>query len=563
MNRWLWVAIFAGAAFPQTPEPPEVRARETAPSFRIRVDTNLVTVPVVVRGPDGKPVANLAKKNFRLFDNGKPQEISGFGVETAASRTAKSGKVSTMTAESAVAAPTPQRFVGLFFDDFHMSVEDVARTRNAAWHCLSTALRPEDRIAIFTSSTQDQLDFTSDRDKLHETLFRIAPHSRSIPLMNQCPSIGEYQAYLIDQMQDTGALDIATAEGYECHCRGEGNQSAQCRDDQLRTARFDASQIWSLADLQSQYALEAIQLVVRRLAAMPGQRALVLISPGFLTSTRNNDVDTLINRALAQNVVISAIDAAGLYTRNTRSRLSGVRLDLDAQKTVMENAALNIQRDALAGLSYGTGGVFFQNSNDFDEGFREAAEVPEVSYLLSFSPKNVKLDGTFHTLRVTVDAEERVRVEARRGYVAPKPRDQETAPAQTEIEKAVFSLEEMHGLPVEVKAQMEKTGEKSTITVRIHVDVRSLHFRKETDRAIDTLFFETALFDQDGKYITAKEASLDLRLKDANFDKFATSGITAMTKFQVPAAVYRIREVVHDAESKELAAVNCSVELLH
>src|SRR5262249_8760140 len=133
----------------------------------------------------------------------------------------------------------------------------------------------------------------------------------------------------------------------------------------------------------------------------------VLISPGFLTTTRNNEVDTLINRSLAQNVVISAIDAAGLYTRNSRSRLSGTRLDLDAQKTTIEHAALNIQRDALAGLSHGTGGVFFQNSNDFDEGFLEAAQVPEVSYLLSFSPQNVKLDGTFHTLKVTVDAGER------------------------------------------------------------------------------------------------------------------------------------------------------------
>jgi VWFA-related protein len=525
------------------------------------VDTNLVTVPVVVRGQDGKPVANLEKRNFHLFDNGTPQEITGFKVETAGSRAARAGKPSPVTAESSAVAPMPQRFVGLFFDDFHMSTEDVARTRNAAWRYLSNALRPEDRIAIFTSSAKEQLDFTSDRDKLHETLFRVAPHSRTIPLLNQCPAIGEYQAYMIDHLQDTGALEIATAEGYECHCQNEGNQSALCRDDQLRQARFDAAQIWGLADLQSQYALEAIQLVVRRLAAMPGQRAVVLISPGFLTSTRNNDVDALINRALGQNVVISAIDAAGLYTRNTRPRLSGARLDLDAQKTLIENAALNIQRDALAGLSHGTGGVFFQNSNDFDEGFREAAEVPAVSYLLSFSPQNVKLDGTFHTLKVTVETEERARVEARRGYVAPKPSEQESAPTQTELEKAVFSLDELHGLPVEVQAQMETSGEKATVTVRIHVDIRSLHFRKEVDRAIDTLVFETALFDQDGKYVTAKEASLDLRLKDANLDKFATSGINAVTKFQVPPGSYRVREVVHDAESKELAAINCNVRM--
>jgi hypothetical protein len=81
-----------------------------------------------------------------------------------------------------------------------MPIEDVTRTRNAAWRYLSTATRPDDRIAIYTSSAKEQLDFTDDCDKLHDTLFRLAPHSRTIPLMNQCPSIEEYQAYLIDNL---------------------------------------------------------------------------------------------------------------------------------------------------------------------------------------------------------------------------------------------------------------------------------------------------------------------------------------------------------------------------
>jgi hypothetical protein len=64
--------------------------------------------------------------------------------------------------------------------------------------------------------------------------------------------------------------------------------------------------------MQSQWALEAMQLVLRRLAAMPGQRSMVLVSPGFLTVTHHNQVDALVNWALQQNIVINAIDAAGL-----------------------------------------------------------------------------------------------------------------------------------------------------------------------------------------------------------------------------------------------------------
>ena len=559
----VWIAMFAAGSgtVAQAPETPEVRGHESGPSFRIRVETNLVTVTVVVRDKDGRPVGNLEKKDFRLFDSGKLQEITGFRVETAAPKPAAAEAPASKSGETItpVARPTPERFVALFFDDFHMPIEDVTRTRSAAWHYLSTAVRPEDRVGIFTSSAKEQVDFTTDRDKLHDALFRLAPHSRTIPFMNRCPSIDAYQAYLIDQLQDPTALGIATAEGYECHCVGEGNPTPDCRGAQMQQARADAGQIWGLADSQSQWTLEAIQLVVRHLAAMPGQRSVVLISPGFLTTTRANAVDALVNRAAQQNIVINAIDAAGLYTRSTRPGRFGARLDLEVQKNGMEYAHLEIARDALAGLSAGTGGTYFRNSNDFDRGFREAAQAPDVYYVLSFSPQNVKLDGKFHPLKVALNTQEQLRVEARRGYVAPMETQQEAARTQTEIEKLVFSLEEMHGLPVQVTAQLEA----STLAVKIHVDISLLHFRKEADRNIDTLLFETALFDQDGKYVAGKQGSLDLRLKDASLPKFTQSGINAVTKFQVKPGTYRIRELVHDTESKELSAVNCNVPAPH
>ena len=536
----------SSAAVAQSPEQPEVRAHETAPSFRIRVETSLVTVTVVVRDRNGRPVRNLEKKDFRLFDSGKPQEITGFRVEITDPKStgAETHATPSSTTQPPVAQPTPQRFVALFFDDFHMPIEDVTRTRNAAWHYLSTAMRPEDRVAVFTSSATEQVDFTNDRDKLHDSLFRLAPHSRTIPFMNRCPAIDEYQAYLIDRLQEPSALDIATGEGYECHCNGEGDATLTCRDAQMRQARGDAAQIWGLADMQSQWALEAVRLALRRLAAMPGQRTMVLVSPGFLTMTRSNDVDALVNRAVQQNIVINAIDAAGLYTKISHSRLTGARPDFENQK-------LQIARDVLAGLSAGTGGIYFQNSNNFDQGFREAAQVPEVYYLLSFSPQNVTLDGKFHALKVTVNSGVGWEIQARRGYFA----NAETEPAKSELESLVFSQEEQQGL----RAMLTALPGPSIVTVKIRVDAQALQFRKEADRSLDTLIFDTALFDHDGKYVAGKESSLDFRLSDAKLEKLQQSGINAETVFQVAPGSYRIREVVRETGTNKMAALNGSV----
>jgi VWFA-related protein len=50
--------------------------------FVERVDVSLVLVPTVVRDARGKPVTDLRREDFRIFDEGEPQEIAAFGLES-------------------------------------------------------------------------------------------------------------------------------------------------------------------------------------------------------------------------------------------------------------------------------------------------------------------------------------------------------------------------------------------------------------------------------------------------------------------------------------------------
>src|SRR5260221_1288388 len=70
---------------------PETAIHDTPTTFKVRV--NLVLVRVVVRDSEGKSVANLKKEDFLLSDNRKPQTISTFSMETAATRTVKNVNV--------------------------------------------------------------------------------------------------------------------------------------------------------------------------------------------------------------------------------------------------------------------------------------------------------------------------------------------------------------------------------------------------------------------------------------------------------------------------------------
>jgi len=569
-------------ATPQATNPPEIQAHETTPQFRIRAQRNLVLVRVVVRDAKGRTVGNLRKEDFRLLDDGKPQEITSFAVEVS------KAKPKAAPAPVAPAAPTPtttagpppppvaapQRFVALFFDDQHAEVEGIGRTRDAAWRYVSTAVRPQDRVAILTATGKDQLDFTDDRAKLHEALLRLLPRPHSA---YACPEIDDYEAYLVYKTHSPDALAVLHTDAIRCDClftstatdvvaerpvENMGSTHASCEEAAARNAEFAAEEVWNQAEMRSQFSLQAIENAVRRLAAMPGQRSLVLVSPGFLTATQNDRIGAVIDRALQQEVVISAIDAAGLYQRATHQITNAGRPDIEARKDLLINTRLVVSRDVLASLSYGTGGVFFQNSNDFDEGFRQAAAIPEAYYVLGFSPPNVKLNGKFHSFKVTLNTREPFTVQARRGYFASESALAAQAIGADGLQKVVFSLEELHELPAEVSTKVQKRKEgKLALVVSIHVNIASLRYRKEADRSVDTLIFDTVLFDRDGKYVTSKEASLDLHLKDATLEKFIKSGINAKTSFEVGPGTYRVREVVRDSESTGMSALNCEVQV--
>jgi Ca-activated chloride channel homolog len=58
---------------------PDAARTQTKPT--IRVDTNLVLVPVTVNDPFRRPVVDLEKDNFHIFDNGQEQSVAYFGTE--------------------------------------------------------------------------------------------------------------------------------------------------------------------------------------------------------------------------------------------------------------------------------------------------------------------------------------------------------------------------------------------------------------------------------------------------------------------------------------------------
>src|SRR5580692_4363628 len=188
----------------------EIVSHDSPETFKVRV--NVVLVRVVVRDNDGKVVTNLKKEDFQLADERTPQIISSFSVETPASRAPAVGPAEAISEGTPVkAADLPQRFVTLFFDDLHLTLQDAMFSRQATAK-IFPAMGPRDRLSIFTTSGQVEQDFTGDRGKLEEAVQRILPHSLVQNSPADCPPMTLYEAHMIQDERDASAIQMANQD---------------------------------------------------------------------------------------------------------------------------------------------------------------------------------------------------------------------------------------------------------------------------------------------------------------------------------------------------------------
>ena len=520
-------------------------------------------VPVVVRDRDHKTIGTLKQEDFQLYDKGKLQVIAKFSLEKASAKMIpvtsmpKAGDpVAPTTADATVAAP--EHFYAYLFDDVHLEFGNLVQVRDAAWKHLSSTLKPADRAAIYTTSGQTMLEFTDDRDKLHETLLKLRTRPITRTSMQECPDISFYQSDLIQNKNDANALNVAAQETLTCMSM-DPSQIAQARI----IAKSMAMRVVNEGEHETKVSLSVLNDIVRRMTGAPGQRTIILVSPGFIRlSEQLSDETAIMDRAIRGNVTISSLDARGLYTDTPDISKRVINASVLTQKLSYERESARESADVLAEFADGTGGTFVQNTNDLVAGFKQVAEAPEYYYVLGFSPQNLKLDGSYHTLKVTLKNAAGLTAKARRGYYAPRHLTDADEEAKEEISQALFSRDEMNDIPIDIHTQFFKSSDVSAqLTVLARIDVRKLRFRKVDGRNGDDLMVVYGIFDRNGNYIQGITKKLQMRLKDETLETRVNAGISVRSEFKVAPGTYVIRLVIRDAEGQMMAARNGAVEI--
>ena len=553
----------------------EISTRTTEAAIKVQV--NLVLVRAVVKDSTGKIISDLKQQDFQVFDNGKPQKISSFNVETTAEggtnvpphdqpKAEPSAPGKEVEAVAQPAAPTapamPKRFVALVFDDLHLRVAE-AMAVHAATEKLFARLTPTDRVAIYSTDGEVQQDFTDDPAILRKTLKGIVPHSSKDEGHHECPDISYYQADLIANKHDEQAMDAAQGDAMMNGCIPIGRMLGAV---EIATI---ARRILQEGDEQTEETYRYLSDVVRKLSGMPGQRVVVYVSPGFLVgpAAYGNGWDW-IEKAVRAGVVVNTIDARGLYTPEGLG-------DIDAPAqvapdTAMPDAALDYQRlegqyrmqtqfeqgQVLAGMAASTGGTHFHNRNDLSTGLSQALAAPAVSYILGFRPLDATADGKFHKLKVEV-TNGKYQIQARNGYFARKKLADPEEEAKQEVREELFSGEEVVTLPVQVNTQfLNIDAVSSQLTVLTHLDISGIRFRKADGRNRNDVVMATGVFDSNGLLVDGQMKEVALRLQDATLERLKQKGITFKTVFTVKRGSYIVRSVLRGSEGGQITARN-------
>lgn len=553
----LVTVLFAGVLCFGQQDQAEFSIVQSTPVFRS--SAQLVQVPVVVRDGNGRATGSLHAEDFLLLDNGKLQTISRFSVESmgssqgsAAVRRFENPEASGPARPSAGSDAVPDRFVALLMDDANLSTQDFIRGRIAALHFID-GLPPDQRAAVYSVSGSVALDFTSDHEALRKALESASATDRSlhdsIPLGNSKPPC-RLTYFNEDRVAFQGAEVVGCPDGGALNVPPESITFAEI---------YHLMKTWGDVDEEGYFA--ALRKLVAKMAVLPGDRSILLLSPGTYVPARfRPEFQEVLAGAQRAKVVISGVDARGVFGGASYS--AAARYAPRVRGPNPAELGDQVQGgEFMEELTSGTGGIYVHSDNDLDGAVQRAEATPEFIYLLAFAPTDTAADGKRHELSVQLKNPRGFTVQARSGYYAASASDDPADSAKREIDDAFFSNRDANGLPVTLQTQFFKDGNVATLTVTAKVDAAKLAFNREGERNMDNVTLVVGVFDQNGNFVSAIQKELQMRLKDATLAAWVKSGIAASTDFQLTPGKYLVRLVVRDGNGSAMAEESTGVEI--
>jgi VWFA-related protein len=408
------------------------------PPLTAHVDVQVINVDVTVTDRNGKPVMNLTKDDFELFEDGVKQKISNFYiVENAAPRDEKTAR-----ADAATAGEAPAEFrrkVLLLIDNNYIekAERNIALTKIEDY--VAKAFGAEWAVAAIGQGADLVQPFTSDTASIRRAFQRV----RALP------------TFYSQQQIDRSILSDRT--------RKHMDMQENTNYDYAQTVAFAGREQTFRALMTVQNTTRAVTEMARAHSADIGKKYIILLTGGMEANTtfaayeKGNDrelrqlrldiaklIDGMVREANAANFTVHVINARTRGMQAPQHDVENKSSGLNVTNLLRSNVGnepvdtSNVDSAPLS-LALGTGGSYFP-STDVVASVRTVEHHTANYYSLGYSPKH-QGDRQYHRIRVNVKRPG-VRVANRVGYydLTAEDRLQEMLRARSTFDRPVGSL---------------------------------------------------------------------------------------------------------------------------
>ncbi len=344
--------------------------------------SNLVLVNLPAQGRE-----NLKREDFRIFEDGKPQQIAVFEYQKLDSTPLPPVPIPPLAPLSAPAAAPPapvykdRRLLVLFFDFSSLGIAEQVRSQQAAAKFLATQMTAVDLVAVYTFSNRLKklVEFTTDRAAL----------------------LAAIQSFGATDTLDLPVADLDTADPDSFSL------------DETEFAIFNTDR-----------KLAALEDLAKQLRAIPEKKAVVYFSSGVSKTGVENQsqLAATTNAAVRAGLSFYPIDARGLMASapaGDASAASPRGAGVFSGQTQRQRRDKDLDsQETLFSLANDTGGRALLDANDLSSGIRQAQKELDSYYILGYYSTNDAKDGRFRKIRV--EGPPKMKLAYRPGYYAEK-----------------------------------------------------------------------------------------------------------------------------------------------
>lgn len=474
----------------------------TAPSspFKFRVEVDLSTIEVMALDKNEKPVRNLKREDFQLYEEGKEQEILSMDEVTAESGISSLG--TNLLDERALHRG---KTVFILFNDTSIIPLYFQAARDSAAKFVKEHMRPQDVFAVanYGMSMQILQNFTNNRDEVLKAIERPAA-------FNTAGS---------ERMLNFENLLRAFKEIIPGLARIRGQKSILIYSQPAPSLKIRNPQKSSDLDQEDVFG------------------ALNSLTIGSGSGTLGNTYRNTLEAARKSNVVFYTMDPGALNSQDSSIGLS------------------------LRSFAAESGGFSILEMNRADAELDKLDQQISNYYLLGYQSNNPKHDGSYRKLAVRTAVKD-VRLKHRESILDRNPVDVLASDKQEKtLITALANPDLIAQLPIIFRPiYFYNSPQEARVIVASRIRLQKIAFKKKGDQLGTDLSIMGVAYAEDGSQAARFSQTLPIRFDKQKEPEYRKESFLYQNQFKLIPGKYRIKLAVVD-ESNNLGSAEQFLEV--